>query len=219
MSSTPGSVGTNFTMATEDFPALPGVPSGPSGSNGSSGSGLVSGLEAGQRDMVSGPSTPGSAFGSSTQQQQHSRNPLGGGGMFGGDLESLAKQLDSSSLVGSGSMGIGNLIGLQSSANPGLSLQQRSGGAPAAGGGQGPTAGSALSGDFGLLGLLSVIRMTDADRNALALGSDLTMLGLNLNSSDNLYSTFASPWSDSPTTREPQYQVSQLYNFNTRMNV
>ncbi len=35
---------------------------------------------------------------------------------------------------------------------------------------------------FGLLGLLSVIRMTDQDLNTLALGTDLTTLGLNLNS-------------------------------------
>ena len=53
--------------------------------------------------------------------------------------------------------------------------------------------------------------MTDADRNALALGSDLTTLGLNLSSSDQLYSTFASPWSESPTTREPQYQLPMCY--------
>jgi CCR4-NOT transcription complex subunit 2 len=37
---------------------------------------------------------------------------------------------------------------------------------------------------FGLLGLLSVIRMTDPDVNILALGTDLTTLGLNLNSSE-----------------------------------
>jgi len=35
---------------------------------------------------------------------------------------------------------------------------------------------------WGLLGLLSVIRMTDPDLNILALGTDLTTLGLNLNS-------------------------------------
>ena len=68
-------------------------------------------------------------------------------------------------------------------------------------------AGSALGGDYGLLGLLSVIRMTDADRNALALGTDLTLLGLNLNSTENLYSTFGGPWSDAPATKEPHYQV------------
>ena len=37
---------------------------------------------------------------------------------------------------------------------------------------------------FGLQGLLGVIRMTDANRNALALGMDLTTLGLNLNSNE-----------------------------------
>ena len=49
---------------------------------------------------------------------------------------------------------------------------------------------------YGLMGLLSVIRMTDQDLSTLALGTDLTTLGLNLNSSDCLYATFASPWAD-----------------------
>ncbi len=54
---------------------------------------------------------------------------------------------------------------------------------------------------FGLLGLLSVIRMTDPDLNVLALGTDLTTLGLNLNSPEVLYPTFTSPWTDSNTAR------------------
>ncbi len=37
---------------------------------------------------------------------------------------------------------------------------------------------------FGMLGLLNVIKMTDPDLNMLALGTDLTTLGLNLNSSE-----------------------------------
>merc|ERR1712091_459262 len=64
---------------------------------------------------------------------------------------------------------------------------------------------------FGLLGLLDVIRMTNADLNTLALGSDLTTLGLNLNSSECLYSTFASPWAEAPTTREPQFTLPLCY--------
>mmetsp|Transcript_32275 Transcript_32275/g.97008 ORF Transcript_32275/g.97008 Transcript_32275/m.97008 type:complete len:527 (+) Transcript_32275:309-1889(+) len=64
---------------------------------------------------------------------------------------------------------------------------------------------------YGLLGLLDVIRMTNADLNTLALGSDLTTLGLNLNSSECLYSTFASPWADAPTTREPQFTLPLCY--------
>jgi CCR4-NOT transcription complex subunit 2 len=91
-----------------------------------------------------------------------------------------------------------------------LNLQRGSNSsAPSSGGaGSGSATGTALSGDFGLLGLLGVIRMTDADRNALALGSDLTMLGLNLGTSEHIYNTFASPWSESTgSTKEPHYQV------------
>eukprot|EP01116_Phalansterium_solitarium_P024570 TRINITY_DN9032_c0_g1_i1.p1 TRINITY_DN9032_c0_g1~~TRINITY_DN9032_c0_g1_i1.p1 ORF type:complete len:614 (+),score=168.33 TRINITY_DN9032_c0_g1_i1:108-1949(+) len=64
---------------------------------------------------------------------------------------------------------------------------------------------------FSLLGLLSVIRMTDPDLNTLALGTDLTTLGLNLNSPEPLYSTFASPWADGPTRREPEYYIPMCY--------
>ncbi|KAJ7563161.1 hypothetical protein O6H91_03G098700 [Diphasiastrum complanatum] len=64
---------------------------------------------------------------------------------------------------------------------------------------------------FGLLGLLSVIRMTDADLTTLALGTDLTTLGLNLNSRENLYKTFASPWADGPIKGEPEFILPQCY--------
>jgi len=37
---------------------------------------------------------------------------------------------------------------------------------------------------YGLLGLLNVIRMNEQDLNTLSIGSDLTTLGLNLNSSE-----------------------------------
>ena len=61
------------------------------------------------------------------------------------------------------------------------------------------------------MGLLSVIRMTDQDLSTLALGTDLTTLGLNLNSSECLYSTFASPWAEGPTTKEPQFSLPMCY--------
>lgn len=67
---------------------------------------------------------------------------------------------------------------------------------------------------FDLMGLLSVIRMTDPDLNTLALGTDLTTLGgLNLNSTESLYPTFSSPWSATPTTmrREPDYVLPYCY--------
>lgn len=64
---------------------------------------------------------------------------------------------------------------------------------------------------FGLLGLLSVIRMSDPDLTSLALGIDLTTLGLNLNSSENLHKTFGSPWSDEPVKGDPEFTVPQCY--------
>jgi CCR4-NOT transcription complex subunit 2 len=64
---------------------------------------------------------------------------------------------------------------------------------------------------FGLLGLLSVIQMTNPDLNTLALGTDLTTLGLNLNSTESLYSAFASPWADGPSRREPEFSLPMCY--------
>eukprot|EP00656_Telonema_subtile_P025068 TRINITY_DN2719_c0_g2_i9.p1 TRINITY_DN2719_c0_g2~~TRINITY_DN2719_c0_g2_i9.p1 ORF type:complete len:252 (-),score=80.10 TRINITY_DN2719_c0_g2_i9:17-772(-) len=64
---------------------------------------------------------------------------------------------------------------------------------------------------YGLLGLLNVIQMTSADLNTLALGTDLTTLGLNLNSTEPLYSTFASPWADAPCRREPDFTLPHCY--------
>lgn len=64
---------------------------------------------------------------------------------------------------------------------------------------------------FGLIGLLGVIRMTRPDLTTLALGTDLTTLGLNLNSRENLYKTFASPWADGPTRGEPDFTLPPCY--------
>lgn len=199
----------NFSMATEDFPALSGAP--PSSNAGVNGSSLnVSSLLAGGSNAVNprtGPSNGGSSgmyVGSGTELEGSSQLD-GGAGLLGG----------------TGLAGLGGLRGLQQQQMPASSVMRTPSSGPstgtigssatsgASGGGGGSTsaAGSALTGDYGLLGLLSVIRMTDADRNALALGSDLTLLGLNLGTVDNIYSTFSSPWSDSTKAKEPHYQV------------
>lgn len=48
---------------------------------------------------------------------------------------------------------------------------------------------------FGLKALLGVLRMEPNDRTAVAIGSDVTHMGLNIsNSKDKLTRTFASPW-------------------------
>lgn len=207
----------NFKMATEDFPALPGAPLGGAVSGGNTGSGLIGGIEGG----VAGSSTSGISFGGSSAPSV-ARTSSNVSGVFGngGDLDGLTNQFDAASLLGSGSGSVGNTnLGNQSNSNtnPGVPPQRSSSSAPsgasAPSGGNvpGPSGGSALSGDYGLLGLLKIIRLSDADRNALAVGSDLTSLGLNLNSSENLYSTFASPWSEKSASQEPQYQLPMCY--------
>lgn len=64
---------------------------------------------------------------------------------------------------------------------------------------------------YGLMGLLGVIRMNDAELTSLALGLDLTTLGLNLNSPDNLYKTFGSPWSNEPAKGDPDFHIPACY--------
>lgn len=67
---------------------------------------------------------------------------------------------------------------------------------------------------FGMVGLLTFIRAAETDPNlvSLALGQDLTTLGLNLNSPDNLYPTFGGPWSDAPCrSQDLDYNVPPEY--------
>lgn len=217
--------GANFNMATEDFPALPGAPpsGGNSGGNGSAPNSSPSLLIGGTNSAVNSSQVGvGFVTGASRAPSNNS------GGLYGSELETAAggqaptgsaSQLEGAGLLGGAGLGgLGGLGGLQQSATSQptpLNLQGSRGSAPAAAAssssapGSGSPTGTALSGDFGLLGLLGVIRMTDADRNALALGSDLTMLGLNLGSSEHIYNTFASPWTESTgSTKEPHYQVS-----------
>jgi CCR4-NOT transcription complex subunit 2 len=194
----------NFSMATEDFPALPGGGSSQPGSSGLGGSGVLN------SSLLAGTST--------TTSQRTNAN--GDGIYASNNIDSATNQLDSSTglLSGAGLSGLGGLRGLQQPTSGNLNVQVSRtpstapagtiGSSIAPGSVSSATAGSALSGDYGLLGLLSVIRMTDADRNALALGSDLTLLGLNLGSAEQIYSTFASPWTDAVATKEPHYQVS-----------
>jgi CCR4-NOT transcription complex subunit 2 len=186
----------NFNMATEDFPAL-------GGPTNTGNSGIGSALNASSL-LTSQPRTPanGSLYGNSDFDNNtnasgvNAQHDGSGGGLLGG--------------VGLG--GLGGLRGLQqqntsvSRVPTAISSVSSAGAVGSSSGGSGG-AGHALSGDFGLLGLLGVIRMTDADRNALALGSDLTMLGLNLGSTEQIYSTFSSPYTDGAVSKEPHFQV------------
>jgi hypothetical protein len=190
-----GTNGNNFQMANEDFPALGGGRSQSSSSGVGNGSGLnVSSLLSNNVPLQTG-------------------STLLENGLYGGNLESGIARLEGGAGLLSGA-GLGGLSGLR---NAGNSMPSAPMGATSAGAiGSSMSAGTAasvgggnpLSGDYGLLGLLGVIRMTDADRNLLALGSDLQLLGLNLGTTEQIYGTFASPWSEGVATKEPHYQVS-----------
>jgi hypothetical protein len=64
---------------------------------------------------------------------------------------------------------------------------------------------------YSLLGFLNLIRLKKPGPTALVLGIDLTSLGLNLNSQDNLYKTFGSPWSNEAAKGEPDYQIPAFF--------
>lgn len=68
---------------------------------------------------------------------------------------------------------------------------------------------------FGMVGLLAFIRYqseTDQSMSPLVPGFDLTTLGLSLNSQENLYSTFQSPWAEAPCRpQDIDYHVPQEY--------
>lgn len=74
-----------------------------------------------------------------------------------------------------------------------------------------PSSASLASGSsanqYGLLGLLTVISMSDPDVTTLALGTDLTTLGLHLNGVEPVYDTFASPWAEFPLKPDPDFKV------------
>lgn len=66
---------------------------------------------------------------------------------------------------------------------------------------------------FGLMGLMGVINSQDPDLRILAVGTDLTLLGLPLNSAELVYKTFANPWADNPIRAEPTFKVAHFLTY------
>lgn len=75
-----------------------------------------------------------------------------------------------------------------------------------------PLHASQAADQYGMFGLLKVIKMINPALSSLSLGLDLTSLGLNLNSPEDLHKSFASPWSDEPVKGEPKYTIPDCYN-------
>ncbi|XP_058794022.1 regulator of gene activity isoform X2 [Phymastichus coffea] len=77
--------------------------------------------------------------------------------------------------------------------------------------------GTMVKDQFGMVGLLTFIRAAETDPNlvTLALGQDLTALGLNLNSPDNLHQNFGGPWAEAPCRpQDIDYNVPPEYLIN-----
>eukprot|EP00561_Arcocellulus_cornucervis_P013169 CAMPEP_0185802906 /NCGR_PEP_ID=MMETSP1322-20130828/2276_1 /TAXON_ID=265543 /ORGANISM="Minutocellus polymorphus, Strain RCC2270" /LENGTH=387 /DNA_ID=CAMNT_0028498713 /DNA_START=178 /DNA_END=1341 /DNA_ORIENTATION=- len=173
----------SINIAAEDFPALGGGASAQQAQQ-RNGSNPLANLRGGADAGIGGLA----AIGGPTSNG--GSNPILNG--LAGGIASLNIH-DASSLSG-GSSGVG------------ITKSSSSGGGPDG------APGTAINSEYGLLGLLGIIRITDADRNALALGQDLSALGLNLEPSANkLLDAFGGPFTDKAATKDFRYNIPACY--------
>lgn len=216
-----------FSMTNEDFPALPGASQRPADDRGSGFglNGLAGQMARGGFPLLGpsgeqygglGPADPAAraqaaaAAGLSlseyeqlmrTLKEQQERRPIGSMSPATRALmDQLAaadrKQQQQASMGVGGGLGLRGMLGGAGQAGEGGKVLGV--GAGAAGSAQQQQQPGPPPDKFGLLGLMPLLKMTDPDLTMLALGTDLTSLGLNLNSSENLHKTLVSPLSDNP---------------------
>eukprot|EP00521_Asterionellopsis_glacialis_P006502 CAMPEP_0195281470 /NCGR_PEP_ID=MMETSP0707-20130614/760_1 /TAXON_ID=33640 /ORGANISM="Asterionellopsis glacialis, Strain CCMP134" /LENGTH=468 /DNA_ID=CAMNT_0040340353 /DNA_START=59 /DNA_END=1465 /DNA_ORIENTATION=- len=193
------------------WPALPGAAANGSsggGSAGSGGSGSSSGANSPFLMRNSGTDDKGGVL-SRTGSNVNSGGTFPEIGSTGSDVGGI-NHLDGSALLGGGAISI---LQQQQQQQQQQNPQQQPRSTSTGGGSGGTTAGtssssssntpapaapgSALRGDYGLLGLLQLIRMPDCDRKALALGTELSLFA---------------PWSDkNGGSKEPNYQLPMCY--------
>ena len=187
-----------FTIHNEDFPALPG-----------------SGFKGSQSEVVSSQS--------SDAKLGHSMYlPLGLGADAGRITGSVPVESSKELLIGSSRAPSVGVIGQRptKSTEPGgtvVGTSSRRGIQTSANGTITNIPVNMVTDQFGLIGLLTFIRVAETDPNlvALALGSDLTTLGLNLTSQDNLYSSFTSPFAEGPSRpQDIDFPVPGEYHIN-----
>jgi len=182
-----------FALQNENFPALPGATRGNSGvvdgkHDKKASKNVVDEVDRSSRTLGSVSGTRSDAVDEMKGGAGHPITSFGNAGVLGGrDASWLSKKERATTTSSRGDT-------------------KASQGSSATG-----TKSASANTRYGLLGLLDVIRMTDPDVNTLALGSDLTSLGLNLNSPECLHATFASPWSDRPTKCRPSFSLPKCY--------
>ena len=219
----PSTTTSEFTIHSEDFPALPG--SNPNLN--------LTNTHEGQTNQSS--STPTSSGLSGLFNSVNANNSLSNTNQLSSSLPSSQSQAHQQS---SGNVQLGSNLIQQSSVDASGNnensssnkLQQQQGLQP----GNSIKRGIQTSKDgrvsnippgmvtdqFGMVGLLAFIRAAEHDPSlvGLALGQDLTTLKLDLNSTESLYSTFPGPWSDAPLRpHEIDYSVPQEYLINNQI--
>lgn len=185
----PTSEQTEFQMSSEDFPALPGTSENVNVA-GAVGSGVVSQ----QHQSVS--SVIGSAGGGHHQMGgMMDSNSL----MSGDNKNSIGSNL-CMDMMQSETVTGGHQMGSAHMSSGGVSEKAKRGVQTSPNGLVTNIPPTMVNNQFGMIGLLTFIRAAESDPNlvSLAMGQDLTALGLNLNSMENLYQSFGGPFSDSP---------------------
>lgn len=190
---------TEFQMSSEDFPALPGTSENLAGVVGS-GSSAVVGNQSHQSSV-------------SASSVMSANNVIGSGGHHHHQMSSLGNMMnpdgnnlmDNKNSIGSNlcmdMMQSETVTGHQSGGHHHLPSEKAKRGVQTSPNGLvtniPPTM---VNNQFGMIGLLTFIRAAESDPNlvSLAMGQDLTALGLNLNSMENLYQSFGGPFSDGP---------------------
>lgn len=189
----PAMEASEFTMSNEDFPALPGL-SGPAPGQSAPSAPVPSSMD----DLSGAPGALPNQLGGQPQ------------GVIGSTISSSDMILQSTQ---QGSSGLGEVpVPQQQLQQPRRGIQTSPSGLVT----NIPT--SMVTDQFGMIGLLTFIRAAETDPNlvSLALGADLTTLGLNLNSEVNLYPTFGGPWAETPCRpQDIDYHVPYEYLTNT----
>jgi CCR4-NOT transcription complex subunit 2 len=203
----PTSEQTEFQMSSEDFPALPGTSDNLAGVVGSGSSAGVVGNQSHQSSVsVSSVISANNVIGSGGPGHHHHHQMSSLGGMMNPDGTNM---MDNKNSIGSNlcmdMMQSETVVGHPSSGVIGghhhLPSEKAKRGVQTSPNGLvtniPPTM---VNNQFGMIGLLTFIRAAESDPNlvSLAMGQDLTALGLNLNSMENLYQSFGGPFSEGP---------------------
>lgn len=198
----PTSEQTEFQMSSEDFPALPGTSDNLAGVVGSGSSAVVGNQSHQSSVSASSVMSANNVIGSGGHHHHLQMSSLGG--MMNPDGTNM---MDNKNSIGSNlcmdMMQSETVVGHQSVSGGGhhMSSEKAKRGVQTSPNGLvtniPPTM---VNNQFGMIGLLTFIRAAESDPNlvSLAMGQDLTALGLNLNSMENLYQSFGGPFSDGP---------------------